>query len=278
VPPGVSLHFQLLDDNYRCVQTMRSFTGVMPGETRGCVGCHEGRRNSPIVTDGGLAMRRGAQPLTPPPWGAEVSISYERFVQPVLDQYCGKCHQGDGEAREQLDLTFRDSSLRDPVYPSLPPQFKEPYITLVGGGNNWYEPVDGKLINAYGLPASISGCLIVEGYRERTPEALATLKPMTHMSSASLLIERAMDEEHIEAKMDSESLRRLIGWVDANGPYLGEEEIRQMPDPTPETRWAKPEPVVMPRLKTAPRINRFNIRQDGDSRKVHLITSADPQQ
>jgi len=270
VPPGVALHFQLLDKDYRCIQTMRSFTGVMPGELRGCVGCHEGRSSTPVNTNGGLAMRRGAMALTPPPWGAEVSIGYERFIQPVLDKYCGKCHQGEGKASEKLDLTFRDSNLKDPVYPNLPPQFKEPYITLVGGGNDWYHPVNKKLINKHGLPVSISGCLIVEGYRERTPEALATLKPETHMSSASLLISRAMDEKHIKAKMDKDSLRRLIGWVDANGPYLGEEEIRQMPDPTAETRWAKPVPVVRPRLKTAPRINRFNIRQDGDSSKIYL--------
>lgn len=273
VPPGVSLHFQLLDEDYRCLQTMRSFTGVMPGETRGCVGCHEGRRSSPPNTYGGLAMRRGPQELTPPPWGAEESIGYERFVQPVLDRYCGECHQGDGKARAKLDLTFRDSDLQDPVHPRLPPQFNEPYITLVGGGNDWYQPVDATLINAHGLPASISGCLIVEGYGERTPEALATLKPMTCMSSASLLISRAMDEEHIKTKMDPESLRRLIGWVDANGPYLGEEEIRQMPDPTFETRSTNPVPVVTPRLMTAPRINRFNIRQDGDSSKVGLDVS-----
>jgi len=269
-PPGVSLHFQLLDKDFRCIQTMRTFTGVMPGEIRGCVGCHEGRSYSPVNTNkGGLAMRRGPLALTPPPWGSEVSIGYERFVQPVLDKYCGSCHQGDGKGREKLDLTFRDSGLKDPVYPNEPPQFTEPYITLVGGGNNWYHPVNKNLINKHGLPASISGVLIVEGYRERSPEALATLKPMTHMSSASLLISRAMDEKHIKAKMDSDSLRRLIGWVDANGPYLGEEEIRQMPDPTPETRWAKPVPVVKPRLKTAPRINRFNIRQDGDSSKIY---------
>jgi len=272
-PPGVSLHFQLLDKEYRCLQTMRSFTGVMPGEVRGCVGCHEGRSSTPAKAapgNVGLAMRRGAKALTPPPWGAGVSIGYERFVQPVLDQYCGKCHQGDGKARKKLDLTLRQSNLRDPVYPKLPPQFKEPYLTLVGGGNNWYSPVSKKLHNKHGLPASFSGVLIVEGYRERTPAALATLKPMTHMSSASLLIDRAMDAKHIKAKMDANSLRRLIGWVDANGPYLGEEEIRKMPDPTAKTRWAKPEPVVKPRLKTAPRINRFNIRQDGDSSKVHL--------
>jgi len=277
-PPAKALHFQLLDEHYRCVQTMRSFTGVMPAETRGCVGCHEGRSSGPVNTKGGLAMRRGAQALRPPPWGADVSIAYERFVQPVLDKYCGKCHQGEGKARKKLDLTFRPSTMRDPVFRSLPPQFTEPYVTLVGGGNNWYQPVAEELINKHGLPVSISGCLIVEGYRERTAEALATLKPGTHMSAASLLISRAMDEKHIGAKMDAGSLRRLIGWVDANGPYLGDQEIRRMPDPVhkPEFKQpynahhAVPMPVVKPRLKTAPRINRFNIRQDGDSSKVYL--------
>ena len=52
----------------------------------------------------------------------------------------------------------------------------------------------------------------------------------------------------------------------ADGPYLGEEEIRQMPDPSHKPM--VPTPVVKPRLKTAPRINRFNIRQDGDSKAV----------
>jgi len=284
VPPGRALHFQLLDKEYRCIQTMRSFTGVMPGEIRGCVGCHEGRSSTPVGTaprDGGLAMRRGPQALTPPPWGAEVSIGYERFVQPVLDKYCGKCHQGKGKARKKLDLTLRNSNLGDPVFPNSPPQFKEPYVTLVGGGNNWYAPVNKKLLNKHGLPSSTSGCLIVEGYRERSPAALATLKPMTHMSSASLLISRAMDAKHIKARMDAESLRRLIGWVDANGPYLGEEEIRRMPDPVHKREFKHPYnspyripmPVVKPRLKTAPRINRFNIRQDGDSSKVLLISA-----
>ena len=29
--------FQLLDEQRRCLQTMRSFAGVMPGERRGCL-------------------------------------------------------------------------------------------------------------------------------------------------------------------------------------------------------------------------------------------------
>jgi len=269
VPPAKALHFQLLDKDFRCLQTMRSFTGVMPGEVRGCTGCHEGRSHV-VYTDGGLAMRRGPLDLTSPPWGAEVSIGYERFVQPVLDRYCGKCHQGDGKARGKLDLTWRRAATVASRSGRSVEDFSEPYITLMGGGATWFREVDEKLTNRHGLPIPISGCLLVEGFGMRNPAALATLKPMTHLSSASLLIERAMDEKHIKAKMAPDSLRRLIGWVDANGPYLGEKEIRRMPDPTPQTMWPKPVPVVKPRLKTAPRINRFNIRQDGDSSKIYL--------
>jgi hypothetical protein len=57
------------------------------------------------------------------------SIGYERFVQPVLNQYCGKCHQCDGKARGKLDLTLR---------PGDGP-FKEPYLTLVGAAG-WGSP------------------------------------------------------------------------------------------------------------------------------------------
>ena len=46
-PAGHALFFQLLDAGRRCVQTMRSFTGLMPGEQRGCVGCHEGHSAAP---------------------------------------------------------------------------------------------------------------------------------------------------------------------------------------------------------------------------------------
>ena len=91
-PAGRSLYFQLLDADRRCLQTMRSFAGLMPGEQRGCVGCHEMHSTAP-PRQGGLALHRPPTELSPPPWGTE-SISYERFAQPVLDRYCVKCHQG----------------------------------------------------------------------------------------------------------------------------------------------------------------------------------------
>jgi len=264
-PPGKALHFQLLDKDFRCIQTMRSFTGVMPGEVRGCLGCHELQNTAGVAAPGrsktGIALRKPPAKLTAPPWGASVSIGYERFVQPILDRYCGKCHQGKGKGRKKLDMTLRYSSARWGRWRSrdIPSPFKEPYLTLVGGRFGW----NGKIKHdKYGLPGSISGCLVVEGYAERSPKSLATLKPMTHLSYTSKLIHNAMSGKHNKVKVDAVSLRRLIAWVDANGPFLGDEEIRRIPDPPFKTIEAT---AVRPRLATAPDIDRFNLRQDGNA-------------
>ena len=44
VPADRFVYFQLLDENKMMVQSMRSGTITRPGETNGCVGCHESRR------------------------------------------------------------------------------------------------------------------------------------------------------------------------------------------------------------------------------------------
>ena len=120
-PPGMALHFQLLDEQHRALQTMRSFVGVMPGEQRGCLGCHEVHSRAPQVDLQSLAVTKEPRAITPPPWGDD-TVSYPRYVQPVLDQYCGKCHQGDGEGRKDFDLTPRPGFL----------DFAEPYHVMTG--------------------------------------------------------------------------------------------------------------------------------------------------
>lgn len=246
VPPGRALHFQLLDEHYRCVQTMRSFTGVMPGERRGCVGCHESHSTRPPQKSGS-AFRRAPTELTPPPWGAE-SISYERFVQPVLDRYCGKCHQGQGKARKKLDLTLRRGHS----------VFKEPYLTLVGSAGGW-EALVGSWRNPVpdtGQPGyGIAGAIPVEslGRNRDDPKTYATVRPMQFLSYTSKLIRRAMSGRHHKVRVDPLSLRRLIAWVDACCPYLGDEEVRAISDPV----FAGVEKLpIRPRVKTAPVIER----------------------
>ena len=53
VPSGVSVLFQALDADGLAVQTMRSLTYVQPGQTLGCVGCHEHRDVAPGVAQRG---------------------------------------------------------------------------------------------------------------------------------------------------------------------------------------------------------------------------------
>ena len=226
-PPGKALYFQLLDEHRRCLQIMRSFTGVMPGETRNCLGCHQQEFVTPNVSARpSLALRKGPADLAPPPWGADATIGYERFAQPVLDRYCGRCHQGDGKGRQKLDLTLRPAAQGREG--NFPPDvcMKEPYFTLLG-----------KAVPAHTVPADspvpgsgIAGCMYVE-YQGRSggQAALGPLRPMTMLSYTSPLIRRAMSGEHHKVKIEGDDLRRLIAWVDCNCVYRGLEEIRQLP-------------------------------------------------
>lgn len=238
-PPGKALHFQLLDENFRALQTMRSFVGLMPGEKRGCLGCHESHSKSPKLGGKAIALHREPSSITPPPWGND-TVSYPRYVQPVLDQYCGKCHQGDGKARETLDLTERPTS----------PVFTEPYMTLIGRPT-WGAPYTKPEKPAPGF--GIANTLMVEAFSTVDPQAYVTPKPMTCLSYNSRLIEIASSGKHHDVKVDDLSLQRLIAWVDSMCPYMGDEEVRQIPDPEFQgVDWLAVRPVI----KNAPVIVR----------------------
>lgn len=239
VPPGTALHFQLLDENYCALQTMRSFVGVMPGEYRGCLGCHESHSRAPQVRNDCLALVKTPQTIVTPPWG-EDTVSYPRYVQPVFDKYCNNCHGGDGEARKTLDLTLR---------PGLPQQ-AEPYFTLIGRPT-WGQPYEMPKNPPPGL--GIAGMIMVEAYGKTDPAAYVTPPPMTYLSYRSRLIEMCSNGKHYDVKVDSLSLQRLIAWVDAMCPYAGDDEIREENDPVFQgVDWL----AVRPKLKTAPRIIR----------------------
>ena len=239
VPPGTALHFQLLDEQHRALQTMRSFVGVMPGERRGCLGCHESHSRTPQAQGRSLALRKEPNPITPPRWGVD-TVSYARYVQPALDQYCAKCHEGDGEAVKAFDLTPRPGFLG----------FVEPYY-LMTGQPTWASP--------YQKPANpppgfgIAGMLMVEGYSTVDPAAYKTPAPMTALSYKSRLIDLASSGKHYGVKVDPVSLEKLILWIDTMCPYRGEEEVREIPDPEFQgVDWLS----IRPRIKTAPVIVR----------------------
>ncbi|MBM4092360.1 MAG: hypothetical protein FJ276_23490 [Planctomycetes bacterium] len=235
-PAGRTLYFQLLDAQRRCVHTMRSFSGLMPGEQRGCIGCHEQHSAAP-PRQGGLALQRPPTELSPPPWGTE-SISYERFAQPVLDRYCVRCHQGQEPGAALPNLAPRPGHS----------VFKEPYLTLVGPAG-WGNPVSG------GQPGyGIAGAIPVESaYDQNDPRALTTLRPLQYLAGNSRLIDLAMSGKHYDVQVDPVSLHRLIAWVDACCPFMGEEELRALGDPEFPGIDSLP---IRPRVATAPVIDR----------------------
>ncbi|MBI5832841.1 MAG: PD40 domain-containing protein [Armatimonadetes bacterium] len=254
VPAGKALHFQLLDEQGRCIQIMRSFTGVQPGEKRGCVGCHEMHNTAPTPPRTmPAAMRRAALPLTEPSWGAGTSVSFERFCQPVLDRNCGLCHADNGRATPVLDLTLRSGVNEGGISEANLLPYKQPYLTLVGDA--WGYPsrlADGEAAPQRGQPGyGMAGPICVEGTGGDTMGGLRTLRPYTMLSSASPLIALAMSGTHYGVKVEGEDLQRLIAWVDCNCVYRGDEEIRQIPDPPRPPGWAVP-----PLVQSAPVIDR----------------------
>jgi hypothetical protein len=92
VPARTPVYFQAIDHNGHVAQTMRSWATLQPGETFGCVGCHETKYDSPPqkLT---LALQHGPQELTPF-YGPPRPFSYPREIQPIWDKHCVSCHNG----------------------------------------------------------------------------------------------------------------------------------------------------------------------------------------
>ena len=106
VPSGVPVFFQALDASGLAVQTMRTLTYAMPGQTLACVGCHEHRETAPPGGALALAAARSPSKITPGPTGSW-PLRFDQLVQPVLDRQCVECHRPDAKdaLAAKLDLT-----------------------------------------------------------------------------------------------------------------------------------------------------------------------------
>jgi len=183
VPAETYVYFQLLDEKGMMVQSMRSGTIVQPGETQGCIGCHEERRDAPPLerVPTVAALTRPPSPMTG--WyGPPRFFSYTREVQPVLDRHCVGCHDYGQEAGKILNLSGDRDLVFNTSYNEL---WRKGIIKAVGGGPAQIQPA-----RAWGSHVS----------------------PLT----------RALQAPHYDVQLDDESLNRLLTWMDINGPYYPE--------------------------------------------------------
>ena len=117
VPANTPIYFQVLDAKGEVIQTMRSWSTVMPNETFSCVGCHEDKNTVPPAASNNtsMAMNKGVQEIKPESWqdpdldpydpyGADNAFSYVEEVQPILDESCVECHSNVESAYESISL------------------------------------------------------------------------------------------------------------------------------------------------------------------------------
>ena len=139
VPGNTYVYFQALDAAGKMVQSMRSGAYVQPGETFGCVGCHERRvgeaaantgkplamRRAPSKLDGAYNLR-GLEKGTPPHL-----YSFQKEVQPVFTAKCVSCHDYGKKAGEKLNLSGDRGAFFCTSYVDL---WLRGAIRCVGGG------------------------------------------------------------------------------------------------------------------------------------------------
>ncbi len=202
-PANVELYFSAVDDQGREIQRMGSITQISPGETIGCVGCHDSRHQAPPVD--AVVQPYWAFPaaeMVSPPWAADAQpgqghpINYVAQVQPVWDRHCVVCHNP-REPRGGIDMSGDRSRL-----------FNMSYESLVVRNADWNRGNNRDLVEYYFLWAGPGGHF----------PALKT------GSMASKLIDMLVSG-HQDVALTRDELDTVAIWIDANVPYYGTWEM-----------------------------------------------------
>jgi len=186
VPANRFVYFQALDAEGKMVQSMRSGTFLQPGETYGCIGCHENRIETsrfagrtvralmrpPSKLDGSWnqrGLKKGSKPEL---------FSFQKEVQPVFTKSCLGCHDLGGSASKKLILAGDRSFYFSLSYTWL---WAKRLITCVGAGPS------------------------------------ETQQPYSWGSHASKLTRMLYGHGGVELADDDRD--RIITWMDVNAPY-----------------------------------------------------------
>jgi len=192
VPALRSLYLHVLDKDGKMLMTQGSDFHVMPGERRGCIGCHEQRKNVQSPSVGATLMALTKPPVRPQPagWGTRGIIEYESVVQPVFDKHCVSCHGG-ATPQGQLNLSGDRTTV-----------FNMSYMELVDKGLVHFMPGKGRTymqLNA--------------DYDQQAP--------LSRGSVLSTLTRYIDDPNHGNTPLTAEEKRRIFLWIDSNIPFYG---------------------------------------------------------
>lgn len=224
VPQDKFVYFQLLDEEGRMIQSMRSGTLVQSGEKTGCIGCHEDRRiavptgttekspqalqqnfevvENPDYTEGSdlpktIGVNTPDVPILrgdtePTPYEELENMNYLTEVQPIFTANCLECH---GYDRKEADLT---------LVPDKNYIFNASYVDLWRGRGK-----EGVRFN------NLLGAIGAGGQEFTTAKSWG--------SYASPLINKLYDPEdpHYN-RLTAKEKAKVAEWVDLNATYYGD--------------------------------------------------------
>jgi hypothetical protein len=218
VPAKRSIYFALLDEKDESIKQMRSFVTLAPGETVGCVGCHEPRQETPdhAARRRPLALDRRSSRIEPVRYVPEI-MDFPRDIQPILDKHCVRCH----------NHRQRDGGLT--LLGDHGPVFSHSYYSLY---LHWQ-------IKDTGTEP-----------RHGTGRQPGNDKPYTTYSSASALMDK-LKSSHYDVRLSAHEKKMIRLWIDTGATYAGtyaaygtgqvggcwrnNEPIREMADDWPST-------------------------------------------
>jgi len=204
-PANTPLYFQALDKYGRAVQTMRSWTTLMPGENFSCLGCHEDKNSAPPLKKTTMAMRAGAQKLEPF-YGKPRGFSFLKEIQPILDAKCVKCHNGKTINRSGKPIfSLKNTPVEDKRSKR---RWTESYIALTQaeGANNKNTALRGKADRGY--------CVWISA--QSVPEMIP---PRSVGSTVSPLIDRLLDGH---GNLTLDEIKKMAAWIDLGVPFCGD--------------------------------------------------------
>jgi formylglycine-generating enzyme required for sulfatase activity len=183
IPANTTISIQPLDKEGRALQLFRSWLVAMPGEELSCIGCHEPPTEPPVTSK---TAASGKPPQAIRPYRPRVEgFAFEAEIQPVLDAYCVRCHDGSDPKKPD----FKNTALLDTK------KVEEHYSNAYHAFHRYFRRPGPESNGIMGNPCE---------YHASTSEGVQLL-----------------EKGHHGVKLDEESWRRLYTWIDLNVPYYG---------------------------------------------------------
>ena len=185
LPALRSLFFVALDENGLSVKRMHSFLSVQPGETTGCVGCHEQRTATFLPAGNPAALARRPSRIEPISDCPEM-FDFPRDIQPIVDRLCVDCH--DYEATERGGPYAGDVVLSG----DRGPMFSHAYFTMT----------------------------VRQLFSDNRNRPQGNYPPRTIGSSASRIL-TMLDGMHYGVQATEHEKKMLRLWIEVGAPYPG---------------------------------------------------------